>query len=67
MRYTNLINMKILYWIQKNTYPVHLAAFIQMILASAGMYIAAGMGSLAMIWVCMAVFILANLLALAAR
>jgi hypothetical protein len=59
--------MNIFRLIQKNTYPAHFVAFVLMILASVGMYAAAENGSLAWIWIWMAVFIVANFLALVAR
>jgi hypothetical protein len=59
--------MNLFHWIDKHTYPVHTAAFVLMILASMMMYHAAEVGSPAWIWIGMAVFIVANLLALAAR
>jgi hypothetical protein len=54
-------------WIQKNTYPVHTLAFVLMILASLGMYTAAEKGSPAGMWALIALFVVANLLALLAH
>ncbi len=59
--------MNLFHWIDKHTYPVHTAAFALMILASVMMYLAAEAGAPTLIWIGMTVFIIANLLALAAR
>lgn len=51
-------------FLQKHTYEIHTLAFVLMVLASLGLYFAAGASSAAWIWALLGVFGLANLLVL---
>jgi len=48
----------------KHTYAIHSLAFVLMVLASIGLYFAAGAGSMLWIWTLLVIFSLANILVL---
>jgi hypothetical protein len=54
-------------WLRTHKFEAHLTAFILMVLASIGMYVAANTGATGLIWVAVGVFIVANLGALFVR
>jgi hypothetical protein len=51
-------------WLNQRKFAVHLAGFLLIVLSSIGLYFAAGQGSLAAIYVLLAMVILGNLLAM---
>jgi hypothetical protein len=50
--------------LKKNTFRIHTAAFLLMVLPSIGLYFAAATGSIPVVWVLLGLFITANILIL---
>jgi hypothetical protein len=51
-------------WLKQNKFKIHLTAFTLMVLTSIGMIFAENNAAAALIWGLLAVFVLANLLAM---
>jgi hypothetical protein len=54
-------------WLQKHKFTAHLTVFMLMMLASAGLYMAANSDQTNLIWALLGLFFLANLVAMAVR
>jgi hypothetical protein len=54
-------------WLQKHKFTAHLTAFMLMMLASAGLYMATNTDRTSLIWALLGLFFLANLAAMAIR
>jgi len=47
-------------WLEEHTYPIHTLAFLVMILASLGLYLAAQSGSIPWMWTLIGLFAISN-------
>jgi len=54
-------------WLRKNTFKVHLLAFLLMMIPPALLYFAAGSGNLTLIWSLLGLVIAGNFLVIVAR